>query len=373
MEIIVNKNQFLKELSDAGKFRGKDGVMNNILVIANKENLTFKATDSEVYYQNVADLQIVGEEDLETVYTVKEEGQILIPSKFDQVFRKCPSKEVTLIAKDGIIKIVDEGINAKISTIVEDFPVAPSGQAAEPLAAPKEMFLTIVNKTAFAASDKENRPTLKALNMTVKDGLFVIVATDSHRLAKLTYQQNITLPELNIPAKRFSKVLDVFGDDEKIELTPFGSHVQLKQEEKTIFIRLIDGNYPDTTQLANILDTNTSIKIISKDFYNAIDRAVPFAKDEKGKPIITMQLLEDKIKVFSAAEDGSMESAVPFEFINKGEFSSSISFNALFLLDAIRAHSQEYITLSLEGAMRPAFILSNDKSNVQLVVPVRTS
>ncbi len=377
MKIIVSKSIILKELAVAGKFRGKEGKGGNtegipyIALSASEEGLTIRSTDVQVYYENVLPLQIVGEEDLEEVHVVHETGQVALTNKFEEVLRKFPSEKVEIKVTGEQIILTADSVDAKVSTVENDFPAAPTGVEGESINSPKSFFYNIINKTGFASGESDSRPILKGININGDGKMFTAISTDSHRLAKYEVEQTIKIDNITIPSKPFTSVLETFNDDGKVKLIPLGNYVKLEQEDKKVFIRLLDGQFPDTSKLVNVVDTASHLKFNSKELINAIDRAIPFAKNDKGRPVVQLEMIENGIKIFSSAEDGSMTSNLSIIETNGVTIPEKIVLNAKFMIDSIKSHNSKEVTLVIESKGKPVYVLSEDKSNTQLVLPIR--
>lgn len=379
MEISVTKSILLKELAVASKFRGKEVKGGSIVGIpyiplsASEDGLTIRSTDNQVYYENILPLQIVGEEDLEEVHVVKEPGQVILTNKFEEVLRKFPSETVNIKVLGEKITLTSEGVKAEVTTLVNEFPAAPTGKEGESINSPKSFFDNIINKTGFASSDSESRQILKGINIKGDGKNFTAIATDSHRLSKYEMEQTIKIDNITIPSKPFASVLETFNDEGKVILLPLENYVKLVQEDKIAYIRLLDGIFPDTTKLVNVGDTTSTshLKINSKELINAIDRAIPFAKNDKGRPIVHLEMIENEIKIFSNAEDGSMTSNISLVESNGIIIPEKIVLNAKYMIDAIKSHNSKEVTLVIESKGKPVYIISEDLSNIQLVLPVK--
>lgn len=380
MEINVTKSILLKELAVASKFRGKEikggGITEGspyIALSASENGLTIRSTDKQVYYENILPLEIVGEEDLEQVHVVKVPGHATLTHKFEEVLRKFPSETVNIKVAGEKLILTSDGVNAEVATLEYDFPAPPSGKEGESINSPKSFFENIISTTGFAAGESDSRPILKGINIKGDGKTFTAVATDSHRLSKYEAEQSIIIDNITIPSKPFASVLETLNGDEKVKLTPLENYVKLVQEDRIVFILLLDGVFPDTTKLVSIGDTKTSshLKINSKELINAIDRAIPFAKNDKGKPMVHLEMFENSIKIFSNAEDGSMTSTISLIEASEKVISEKIVLNAKYMIDAIKSHSSKEVTIVIESKQKPVYIISKDTSNTQLVLPIK--
>lgn len=371
MKIHVNKELLLKELAVAAKYRGKDDLSFTYLE-ATEEGLIIKSTDKQVYYTNLLPLQVVGDEDLETVHEVKEVGKAAITSKVEEVLRKAPGTTITINSKDNKIGVKSTDFKASVASLEPDFPSAPTGNEAGEIDSPMAFFENIVKHTGFAYSTSESRPILQGINVKGDGEAFRAVATDSYRLAAYSNPSTINFDEITIPAKAFVSALENFDAAEKLKLVSIGNDVKLVQDERVIYIKLLDGKYPDTSKLTVISDSSVKIKVDSKALVSAIDRALLFSKTEAKKTtkVIQVQQVDNTLQVFSKNEEGAIDTSIQI-LEQSASFDGSRAFQGGFFLDAIKAHNQKNVVLHIDAPKRPLFVTSEAQGVIQLVLPIQ--
>lgn len=363
MKLTINNKMLLEVLTQIGKFRGKE-IQQNILFTAKEDGFTFQASDGEVTYIRRLPLS---EGELE-IGKVEVAGEIMLPIKFEEVARKLDKSTLTLEVKEQTLVVKQGKTSAKVILLTGEFPSLPAGEKAEGLGLSKEVLAVMVNQTAFSASEKEGRPILKAVHMESGEDGFKIIATDSFRLSQKLIPNKINLPTLNIPAKKLSQVIESLAEKTPVNLIPFGNYIILETPNSEVYIRQLEGNFPEVSKLMKI-DAKTKIKVTSKDMLSAIDRALTFAKDDNHRKI-TMVTEEKMLKVFSSGDEGSIEQFIEAEL--EGE-SIDITFNAKYAVDAIKSFQKDNIVFHIENEKRPIFIYSeDDKTLTQMVLPVRT-
>lgn len=369
MEIQANKSILLKELAVAAKYRKKDEYT---YFEATEEGLIVKSTDNQVYYSDLLPLQVVGDEDLETVHEVIKTGVVAITAKIEDVLRKVPGNTISIKVENEIVSISAAGFKANVASKKVDFKDAPKGNEGEAINSPMDFFKTIVQRTGFAYAKSETRPTLKGINIRSHEGTFQAVTTDTHRLAYYSEESTIQFGEITVPAKAFASVLDEFNPEEKLNMVSIGSHVKLAQDERVVYILLLDGKYPDTSPLVQIDPKSNQLTIESKAFLEAIDRAMLFAKQDTKKDVSTVQIeqVDEGLRVFSKNEEGEIDSVIPIKS-QTAKLEFKCAYQGGFLQDAIRSHGQKEVTLNLIGNDRPMYITSETPGVIQLVLPIR--
>lgn len=361
MKLTINNKLLLEVLNQIGKFRGKD-ILQNVQFSTNGKEFVFHVTDDEITYIRRLPYQI-GEE---VIGTVEEDGIIMLPTKFDEIVRKLDKKDISL-ELTGQTLLVKQGTTvAKVNVSTGDFPPMPVGERSGGLELSKELFAIMVNQTGFAASDKDTRPILKAIHMESVEEGFKIIATDSRRLSQRVSDIKNDLPTLNIPAKKLSQVIDTLEDNTTLNLIPFGNHIILETPNSDIYLRQLEGTYPDVSKLMTITG-KTKVKVNSKDLLSEINRAMTFVKDDNNLSI-TFELLENKLKVYSSGDEGSLEGYIAADI--EGEH-FKFSVNSNYTVQAIKSFQQETVTFYICDPKRPIFILSESEPTLtQMILPV---
>ena len=130
---------------------------------------------------------------LEIIRNYKE-GATLINSKLiTEIARKMESEEITFDVIDSTIATIsDNRSEYKLNCVrPEEYPdldLEPNGTS---LTLTKTDFDSLVSQTAFAASLKEQRPILTAMNLEAANGVLTATATDSARMAR----KDIKIPD----------------------------------------------------------------------------------------------------------------------------------------------------------------------------------
>ena len=231
-------------------------------------------------------------------------------------------------------------------------------------------FNTLVNQTAFAASLKEQRPILTALNLEARDGLLVATATDSARMARKT----INIPEgieflANVPAKMMVEVNHLLEGKESLDIAFSDKKALFTIGTTIVATRLIAGDYPNTKNIVPRV-TNYSLQVEANDLMKAIERANILSIDRENVVDLTMSEEGVEISAKSSQVGSAVEKIDNCRYVGQN---LKVSFNSEFVIAAVKALGSQDVTFAFVGEMKP-FIVENasDDSVVQVVTPVRT-
>ncbi|HVW84907.1 MAG TPA: DNA polymerase III subunit beta [Bryobacteraceae bacterium] len=375
MEFTVSKSDLVRELSlSQGVVEKKTTIpiLSNVLLEAHGDRLYLTATDLELGLRTSCPAKI------------KREGSGTIPAKklLDYV-RLLPDAEITVkFAENHWASLTCGRSRTRIAGMSrESFPELPT--MPETVAQiPAKQLSSMIARTMFAISMEESRFTLNgALLLIGAEGL-TMVATDGHRLA---YVQRSAEQGSNghvsyralVPRKAMGEITKLADDsaDPKVRFAGDDNHLFFEFGPRLLITRKLTGNFPDYERV--LPQDNTNIARLSKDeIKGAIERVAQFA-DERSRAI-RVQFTTGEVKVFSSSvETGESEESVTSEYSGPD---LEIGFNAQYLLDFLRAVSQDHVSFSLKdqksaGELQPAAAPSEESGEQEqyryVVMPMR--
>ena len=360
----------LNKVSKAISTKNLIPVLAGIKFELTKKKLTLTASDNDITIQTSIDAD-------SKEFTIDKEGSIIIQGKYVlDIVRKLPDEFINFEVIDDLkILIYTENSEFNLNGINEsEYPNIGLEESKKKVVLTAGIFKSIVNQTAFAASNEDSKPILTGINFNIVGDVLECNSTDSYRLARKVIKlgkpseenYNIVIPSRNVI--EFSKIL---GDDEDfIELHIFSNKILFKNGNLKFESRLINGTYPNTS---NLLPDDSFLVISSKlsDLYNVIDR-VSILTSDKEKNIVTLETVDNTLVLrSSSAEIGRVEEKMNIEKNNKENI--KISFSAKYMMEALRSFNTENISIHFVGDIKPILIKSDeDESLTQLVLPIRT-
>ena len=309
--------------------------------------------------------------------TIEEEGSIIITGRYIlDIVRKLPDEFVNLEVFDELKVIIStENSEYNLNGINKsEYPNINLEESKTPVILNSKIFKDLINQTAFAASNDEARPALTGLNFKILGDMLECNSTDSYRLArKIIKLDNISESDYNIviPSKNIVEVSRLLNDDEKnIELHIFNNKILFKYDNILFQSRLINGTFPDTS---NLLPNESMLKIIVNvsDLYNVIDR-VSILTSDKEKNVVTLETNGNILTMkSSSAEIGRVEENM--NITKDKEEDITISFSARYVMEALKVFETEECEISFVGEVNPIIFKQKDKEDlIQLVLPIRT-
>jgi DNA polymerase-3 subunit beta len=201
-----------------------------------------------------------------------------------------------------------------------------------------------------------------------------MVATDGHRLAYCEDNVFESTPN-TIPAKgiiiprkgvlELRKLLE--SGNEHYKMSVDGNHLIFNTDRTYLFIRLIEGKFPDYKQV--IPKNNPNVLIINSQELTLSLKRVSLLANEKSKGV-KLSVNGNKLEISTNNPDiGEAKESIDIDY--KGQ-PIEIGFNAKYLMDSIAAISEEKMSLSLNDKMSPGVVrVLNDESYLCVLMPMR--
>ena len=371
MKITIERLRLLKVLNIVGIAIGQKSptpaFLNYKFEMKNDE-LSITGSNNDLTIVSV----IPAKEGDKQIITSYVKGATLISSKYLlEIIRKLEGEYVTIEIVDSVLcKISDDKSDFKLNSMkVEDYPDLDLEVVGETVTFAGDDFKKIVSQTAFAASTKEIRPVLTAINVKASNNKMEFFATDSFRLSKKTYEISDSHEfEANIPVKTMTEVAKLVEGNE-ITMTVSDRKVVFEHSGTKIYSRLINGDFPKTSRM--IPDSYPYVLQINSDrFISAISRVSLLAIEREN--IVKLTLTENEIEISSKSDQigSANEKITDFRYAGNR---FDISFNVNYVTDAIKACQSEDVILSFAGEMSAFRVTSpTDGDIVQIVTPVRS-
>lgn len=372
MRFTIKRDEFVKGLSIASRAVANKTpvvVLANFKLDLNEEGLTITGSNYDLSIKTLIPHRI-GEN--EVIRNYKEGSTLLNAKILLELARKMEDEELTIEVIDSTIATIgDKRSEYKLNCIrPEEYPDLDLESEGTVLNMATAEFDLMVDQTAFAASTKEQRPVLTAINLEAREGLLTATTTDSARMAK----KIMAVPEdvnfnVNIPAKMMTEVAHLLEGTPSVEISVSQKKALFAFGRTLVATRLIAGDYPNTSNIVPRV-TNHILEVNAQDLIKAIDRANILSIDREN--IVDLSMSEEGVEI--SAKSSQVGSAVErLEMFRYEGSELTISFNSEFVIAAVRALSSEDVTFQFVGEMKP-FVIKNsaDDSIVQIVTPVRT-
>lgn len=376
MKFRVTKSALVDAVSQVSKAVSSKTtipILTGIKIAVDEEGLTLTGSNSDISIQVRVPAQ---KDDLEQVFMEKM-GSVVLPGRIvGDLVRKLPGKEVEWVVGDKFqTTIRSETAEFQLNGLDPvEFPRLPHLSTDKMFSMSADTLKSLIRQTGFAVATNEARGVLTGVLMQLEAGELVCVATDSHRLSRQQAQvegsEEVTLKNVIVPGKSLSELAKTLGDHSGyVDILVAENQILIKTEELSFYSRLLEGTYPDTNR---VIPKNGDTELVSstKELLQSVDRASLISRDGRDN-VIKWTLRDGKLEVNSRAQDiGSVSEEVDAK-VNGPEL--SISFNARYMMEALRSIESDEIRIQFTGAMTPFLIQPTDREDsLHLIVPIRT-
>lgn len=378
MKFTINRSAFISQLNNvlrAISSKTTIPILTGLKMVVDQSQIILTGSNSDITIESV-----LSASDESYGLQVDEPGAIVLPARFfSEIVKKLPDKQVTIEVTTGFQAEITSGtakfqINGQDA---ENFPHLPEVETDKTVTLANDMLKEVIRQTVIAVSKQESRPILAGVHVTLHDGLLTAVATDSHRLA----QRKVQLDGVDgvdydviIPGKSMDELSGMISDvKDDVQMQVTENQVLFIFGNTHFYSRLLEGNYPETSQL--IPDTaDTTIELDAGSFLQSIERASLLSHESRNDVVkLTIKPEDNLVRISGDSPDiGMVEEEVTTSAVDGNDL--EISFNPNYMKDALRSFGQSTIKISFTSPLRPfTLVPTEDTENfVHLITPVRT-
>ncbi|HQP18721.1 MULTISPECIES: DNA polymerase III subunit beta [Phenylobacterium] len=371
MKLTIERAALLKALGhvqSAVERRNTIPILSNVLLSADRDRLTFSATD--------LDMEIIDE----TLAQVDQPGQITAPAHtLYEIVRKLPEGadvSLSFTGEDPRLTVAAGRSRFNLPVLpAGDFPVMSSEGLSGRIGVDVGDLIRLIDKTRFAISTEETRYYLNGLYLhTVVEGgsqKLRAVATDGHRLALAEMaapEGSAGAPGVIVPRKTVSEARRLLEDaGETVDLQVSAQKVRFEFGGAALTSKVIDGNFPDYVRVIP-RDNDRVMMVDNKLFAKAVDRVATISA-EKSRSV---RMAIEPGRIILTVRNMEAGQAVEELEVDYGGESFELSFNARYLLDVTDQIGGELAEFRFGGPNDPALVLDPTDPDVRYVLmPLR--
>ena len=379
MNFTINRSAFISQLNNVLRAISSTTtipILTGLKMVVNEDNIVLTGSNSDITIESV-----INANDADNDLTIEETGAIVLPARFfSDIVKKLPDKKVTIEVTSGFQADITSG-SAKFQINgqdAENFPHLPEIETNKSVTLPNDILKEVIRQTVIAVSKQESRPILAGVHMMLKDGVLTAVATDSHRLA----QRKVVLENIDngidfdviIPGKSMEELSGMISDvHEDVQMQVTENQVLFIFGNTHFYSRLLEGNYPETSQLIP-QTADTTVELEAGTFLSSIERASLLSHESRNDVVkLSLKPSENLVRISGDSPDiGTVEEEVVTSALDGNDL--EISFNPNYMKDALRSFGQATIKISFTSPLRPfTLVPTEDQENfVHLITPVRT-
>ena len=360
-----NLHQALSSVSASIPSKTTLPVLSNILFEAREEGIRISGTDLDVGVRIRAPAEVT------------ETGNLTAPGKkLQEIARELADQPVVVNTRGDQLEMECGRSHFKLNGLpAADFPALPEVPFEGGWTASGKDLLALIRHTSFAVSTEESRPVLNGVLWELRNGEMRMVATNGHRLAKMTIPAGPsleTMTQLIVPPAALGHVQRLFTAEDTVCVSRVGNHLGFSSESIEVYTGLIEGTYPNYDQV--IPRDNDRFAVIQRTaLESAVKRVAAVASDQTHR--IRMEFETDRVQLNVLTPDLG-EAHDELEVSYEGE-PLAIGFNANYLLEVLRYVGTDEVRMGFKAPERAATvepIVSGEGEGMDylcLVMPLR--
>ncbi len=354
MRVTLERSSLLKALNHVQRVverRNTIPILSNVLLKADGDTLTFKATDLDIEVTET------------TKASVEQSGATTVPAHMlYDIVRKLPDgAEVMMSIGDTTgLRLVSGRSQFSLQMLPEsDFPDLTAGEFSHTFRMACDELKSLIDRTQFAISTEETRYYLNGIYLhTVEDGgkeMLRAVATDGHRLAQAQSEAPdgaAGMPGIIVPRKAVGEVQKLLeAPDSFVTVELSDTKIRFTVDSVVLTSKLIDGTFPDYNRVIPS-GNDKELSIDRAVFSAAVDRVSTISSD-RGRAV-KLSLSEGQLVLtVNNPDSGSAEEELAVGYSSDP---LDIGFNSRYLLDITSQLTGEETSFMLADPGSPTLI-----------------
>lgn len=345
-------------------------ILGNVLIKADEQKVEIISTNLELAI--VVNLRS----------KIEAPGSFTVPSRTLADFVNLLSDEkVDLEVKENELLVVCGKSTTKIKgSPAEDFPVIPAAEGNKGFVVEAEEFKKALSQVLPALAKNDIRPELSGMFLGFNQGAageLVLAGTDSYRLAEKRIKLTQGQDELKVimPGRTAQEVNHILSlsetpDSEKsARLLVSDNQFVLNYGNVQLVSRLVDGQYPDYTQIIP-KEFKTTGEFSTRQMVKEIKAASLFTTTGVNAISLDLNASRGTVGVSSTStQTGEYLSEIEAEITGE---ENSILLNHRYVLDGLNNINTEEATLKVISGDSPCLLSpKGDKSYLYIVMPIR--
>ena len=364
---ILNRELF--KLQGVVSQRSTLAILSNALFEAEGNTLTLHATDLELSVSTSCECEVL------------EPGRVTLQAKsLFEIVKSLEEEELELETEENHWAQLRSGnVSCRIvGTHPDDFPQVLDISEMEMFPVKSEVLMDMVQKTIFSVSTDDARPNLTGAFFRLTDeNAILMVSTDGHRLSKVESEaifetKGATSDQLKdgiiIPRKGLSELKRTV--DAKSEELSFGlkqNNLVFQNGPMSLAIRLIDGTFPNFTQILPKESDNKSI--IPKEILQQALKFVSLFSSPKTNNV-RLSLSENALELYATDPDkGEGLKTLPVSYSGAAV---KAGYNHRYLSEVLSAIDGDEVSIEIIDTLSPTLIRDTERDEaLYVVMPMR--
>lgn len=350
---------FLK-VSKAISNKVTNPILEGIKISAEDNELTLSATDTDLSIEKKIKADI------------KVEGETVVPGKFITEFvKKLSNSDIELEVNEKNQLLIRYDGNESVIQCYNpvEYPGFKKLKTDEWFGVSQKDLKTLISKTIFSVAMDDSRPILKGVLFDIDQKEINAVALDGYRLAKVKKKVSANIKkQIVVPTRSLNEISKLLEDsDEIINIYIDANAIMIDTADTKIISRLLEGDFVNYKQIIP-MNYETFVIVNKNQLEDALERVSLLSKIGQNN-FVKFDIKESSLNLTSNSEIGNIKEKISAVLNGKDV---TIAFNPRFILESLKANSEEFVKLCLNTASNPCVIVPTEGDEfLYLILPVR--
>ena len=339
-------------------------ILSNILLIAENNTLTIKATDIKINFETKIPVDI------------QEEGTTtILCDKFISILSSLDAGigDIEFIQEGNavLIKPIAKKVKFQLRSMASDkFPEFASVENVPYFDVPANEFKEMIMQTIFAVSQDENRIFMNGVFLEKENDDLVMVATDGRRLSYIKKPLCGGVSDFEsaiIPPKIFNILLKRMPNEGSLSIAIVDKIIFFKFANYSFTSVLIDGTFPNYHRVIPEAQTN-SFEVSKKDLFDALKRVSILVESKSNR--VYFKLNPGVLLIRSQeTEAGDANEEIPCMY--DGD-EVEMAFNYLYIEEPMKVITSDRLKFSFSGYMKAVTLTSVPETDfLHVIMPMQ--
>ena len=322
----------------------------------------------------------------DSALVIQERGKTVVPGKtFIDLIKAFDSRKITFfLIEDKMLMIKADRKEYRINIMdPNDYPNIDFVALENPFKINCLDLKKAIEETVFACANTNKNPMLLGVNFKNNANKLTLTATNSYRLSLKTLDVETYDPfEITVPAKsldELEKILESYEESLPLEIYLAKNKILVKFNDVLFQTRLLDGNFPDTSNVCpKEKDTKVIVRFNKDELQTAVNRIAilsPIDKEREREMTFSAVVLKIdqnyEVELSSANIQGAgKEILIPIDI--KAYNPLVIGFSSKYLLEALKVLPGNEIEIAfIDGAKQFVLKSVSDNTLLEIILPFR--
>ena len=248
--------------------------------------------------------------------------------------------------------------------IVQGDVMSPGEISGDMIRVKGSYFLNAINKTAYAISTDQTRVILTGALVETERGTMRMVALDGFQMSVENCPYLEGELKTVIPGGTLDRFKQCILADDIVTITTDGKRVRIAVPGAEIISGVLQGEYIEYQKLIPN-DPITEARLRTENVKQALRGAMEIGDV---KMPIKLSFSGNRVRITSNSAMADFEETLDCELMGQD---MNIAFMGRYMMNALAAVEDEYITVKMRTSVAPAVIHTNDGKGTRLFLPVR--